>query len=243
MSEEIGKIYSTNDYSKFKSVKGNRMVNKLHVKNLVESMEERNLLAPIAVNEFDEIIDGQHRFEARKQLKLPIEYYYVIGYSVKEIKIYNMNMKNWIKKDYLDAFCDLEYPDYLEFRKLMDLFPEFGITIIEKMFMHGFENKDYKPKMFEKGEFKIYDYQSAKEIAEKVKMFSPYYDGYIKRTFVYAVLAALNHKRYDHQKMIERVKINPLQIHDCFSKAQYKDMIEKIYNRNLSHKNHIVLRG
>ena len=37
------KIYSTTDYNKFGKLKGNRAINELHVRKLVESIKEKDL--------------------------------------------------------------------------------------------------------------------------------------------------------------------------------------------------------
>ena len=60
-------VLSTTDYAKFKTLQGNRDVNKLHVSRLKESFKTAYLLSPIVVNQYYEIIDGQHRYEAAKE--------------------------------------------------------------------------------------------------------------------------------------------------------------------------------
>jgi len=77
--KSIAKIFYTTDYSKFNTLAGNRQVNIAHVKKLESSFDEEYLISPILVNEKFQIIDGQHRFEAAKNLKLPIYYYMIQG--------------------------------------------------------------------------------------------------------------------------------------------------------------------
>lgn len=55
-------VYFTTDYSKFKLMKGNREIDALHVKRLIESFREQYLFSPILVNSKHEIIDGQNEF-------------------------------------------------------------------------------------------------------------------------------------------------------------------------------------
>ena len=62
----INQVIKTNDYNTFKVMPGNRPVNKLHVRRLSKSMEEKHLMSPILVNEKMQVIDGQHRLEAQK---------------------------------------------------------------------------------------------------------------------------------------------------------------------------------
>jgi len=104
----VNEVKETNDYSMFRTLEGNRHLNKLHVKRLKESFQKAYLLSPIIVNEKFEIIDGQHRFEAAKQLGVPINFLIAPKYGLKEAQMLNENMKNWKKEDYLNAYCDLK---------------------------------------------------------------------------------------------------------------------------------------
>ena len=104
----INNVLQTDDYSMFKILEGNRCVNKLHVRRLKESFKDAYLLSPIVVNQHFQIIDGQHRFEAAKEMKLPINFIVCNDYSLKEVQLLNTNMKNWKKEDYLTAYRDWE---------------------------------------------------------------------------------------------------------------------------------------
>ncbi|MEK6878376.1 MAG: ParB/Srx family N-terminal domain-containing protein, partial [Nanoarchaeota archaeon] len=70
------KIEKTTDYKMFKKLKGNRNIYKPHLNGLIQSIQEENLLQynPITINSDMEIVDGQHRLEAAKILKLDIYY-------------------------------------------------------------------------------------------------------------------------------------------------------------------------
>ena len=70
----------TEDYSIFK-VARNRSVDAQRVAKKKKSIEQINLQQPIIVNKRYQVVDGQHRFEALKQLGLPV--YYVVSYNWK----------------------------------------------------------------------------------------------------------------------------------------------------------------
>ncbi|MBC8147318.1 MAG: ParB N-terminal domain-containing protein, partial [Bacteroidetes bacterium] len=78
------KIYKTKNYEKFKFMVGNRPINSAHTAKLIESIKGKYLFNPIIINEKWEIIDGQHRFEAIKQLNLPLYFFINEGYSYDE---------------------------------------------------------------------------------------------------------------------------------------------------------------
>ena len=69
-------IKVTRDYSLFKKLDGNRDVKKKNA--LVKSITEFDLTnySPIIVTDDFRIVDGQHRFEACKELNLPI--YFIV---------------------------------------------------------------------------------------------------------------------------------------------------------------------
>ena len=104
-------VLKTTDYNLFSFISGNRKINLAHAKRLERSFKNRHLFSPIIVNEYHQIIDGQHRFTVCSKLKLPIYYIVVNGYGLDEVQILNTNSSNWKKIDYLNAYCDLKYPE------------------------------------------------------------------------------------------------------------------------------------
>ena len=81
--EEIGNIYKTNDYSQFKFLLGNRTINKANLMRIKKSMINKHLICPIIVNKNREIIDGQHRFVAQKELELDVYFIMIEGYGLE----------------------------------------------------------------------------------------------------------------------------------------------------------------
>lgn len=119
MEKIVGNIYVTNDYSQFKTLGGNRIID--HSDKIVESIEKNGqLFAPILVNEKSEIIDGQNRFEACKKLKLPIYYMVARGYGINECIAMNSVSKNWSTMDYIQSYANLGNEDYIVLKRLLD---------------------------------------------------------------------------------------------------------------------------
>jgi hypothetical protein len=244
MPTVVTQVFSTKDYGKFKTIGGNRNINKLHVKRLRESFQDNYLLSPIIVNGSHEIIDGQHRFEAAKSLNLPIYYIICLFYSLKEVQVLNTNMKNWGMEDYLNAFCDLKYPEYLKFKEFMTMFPDFNISSClaiagcslfkntKSKLVKNESNKSgsYQIRYFQNGDLVIPDYYTAVENAEKIMMIKPLYDGYNKTVFVRAMVSMFKIKYYSHDQFINRLSANAGMMQHCARVTQYKLLIEEIYN-------------
>jgi len=244
--EVVNQVRKTNDYSLFKPLVGNRVVNKLHVKRLKNSFEKTYLLNPIIVNDKFEIIDGQHRFQSAKELGKPVNFIVAPGYGLREVQILNENMKNWRKEDYLNAYCDLGHPEYLRFREFMNQFPDFGIVNCEALLRDSINVKKslrstelisktnksgtYALNDFQEGNLEIKDYDSAVENAEKIMMVKPYYDGYNRRTFVSAMIMVFKNENYNHAQFLSKLSYQPNAIQHCVNVTQYKLIIEEIFN-------------
>lgn len=243
--KEVNHVYETNDYSMFKTLEGNRKLNKLHVARLKRSFSERYLFTPLLVNSKMEVIDGGHRLEAAKDLGLPVRYIILNGYGLREVQIFNTNMKNWKKEDYLKGYCDLKYPEYLKFNNFMKRFPEYGINSSERILLlragstpmradfDGLRTpsgKSYGVKYFEEGELVIPDYEKSCQIANMILMLKPYYDGFHRPVFVAAMLGILKVEGFSISELIAKLKLNPTALQHCNDVTQYKLLIEDIYN-------------
>jgi hypothetical protein len=101
MVKHSNQVHTTTDYFLFKPIEGNRNKNLIHLSRLKKSLSENYLFTVIIVNEKYEIIDGQHRFECVKELKLPLHYIVCNGYGLNEVHVLNQNSKTWNAEDYL----------------------------------------------------------------------------------------------------------------------------------------------
>lgn len=245
--EIVTQVNTTTDYSMFKTLNGNRSVNKLHVKRLKISFQESYLLSPIIVNERYEVIDGQHRLAAAKEINKPVNFIICKGYGLKEVQLLNTNMKNWKKIDYLNAYCDLKSPNYLIFRNFMREFNVFGLAACESLLTNrasaGTSSRidrnlrsetniagHYTIRYFQEGNLEIPDYSVSVENAKKILLIKPYFEGFNRRAFVNAMISIFKLDYYDHEKLIERLKANPAAMQACSNVTQYRIMIEDIYN-------------
>jgi len=115
-------IIKTKDYGKFTLRSDNRSkIDQNHVRNLVHSIKTQNLLdmRPISVNSQFEIMDGQHRFLAAKELG--IEFYYMVGEELKSRDIILMNLsKAWNIADYLNYYIKNGFEHYIRLEEFMN---------------------------------------------------------------------------------------------------------------------------
>lgn len=115
-------IKKTSDYTIFNSVKFNRDKNKRHIESLKKMLLKENLLHlhPILVNEKMEVVDGQHRLEAAKDLGLEV-FYIQDRISYEHILNSNLFQKKMSLGDVI-KFYSLkdELPDYIELHQFLE---------------------------------------------------------------------------------------------------------------------------
>ncbi len=241
----INHVLQTNDYSLFKHIAGNRVINKLHLSRLKQSFQKEYLLSPIIVNQHMEIIDGQHRFEAAKDLDLPIRYFICNDYGLSQIQMLNANASNWKKADYLSAYCDLGYEQYLLVRGFAQRYPDFTLTVCETLLsgnLGGSKNRRskalvstnkggyYATKDFERGEFIVKDYEGACVTADKIMDMKHYFKGYNQRLFIMAMAGIFKNPNYNHQRMLKKLQSHPTILQVGVTVTQTKQLIEELYN-------------
>ena len=122
------KVYVTNNYDKFKILEGNREVGAIgFIKKNIQKYGY--LWMPILVNEKFEVIEGQHRLEACKELGVPIHYIIQQGLGREHCIALNVGRRNWGTADYVHSYS-LDNVDYSYFEILKRKHPQFGPSTI-----------------------------------------------------------------------------------------------------------------
>lgn len=206
-TEAVGKIFKTKDYDMFKFIKGNRRTSKKNHSKLVKSMNEEQLMIPICVNEKFEIIDGQRRFKACKDLELPVYYYVMDNYDIEQVKRANIISSNWKKEDHLYMFLETGNEIYIEFGSILSDY-EITISSLLKIFA-SIQNKNeieigYD---FENGKLSLDGKLSAIEFLIALEDFS-FFKYYKTTQFINAFIKIYFKEDYDHEKMKNKLATN-----------------------------------
>ena len=126
MRTEVGKVYSETAYSKFLFIKENRDVKEARKRKIQKSIEKIGWVrCPVVVNEKMEIVDGQGRFEACKQLGLPIEYVIAEGTGRDHCIQLNISSSSWTTDDYIRFYAEMGNESYARFLDTLMQFPVF----------------------------------------------------------------------------------------------------------------------
>lgn len=243
-AQEVGKVYFTNDLTRFKIMGGNRIPNLNHIRRIKSSMNENGVLMnPIIVNQMYEVVDGQHRLAAAKESKKGIYYIIAKNYTLKEVHTLNLNQKNWTVKDYMHGYANIGVIPYIKLKNFYENNNDFNVndciamcsnvsgsnnnTLFQK---HRTDKKYYAKEVFEEGTWKGKDFNLAQEYADKIRNIKKYYSGYNRSTFVGTIITLFSNKNFEYKNFINKLEKNPAALVDCANRAQYKLLIEEIYN-------------
>lgn len=122
------KVQSTTNYDMFKTLDENRDVD--HISRIIASIKKVGYVpVPIQTNEFHEVIDGQNRLGACRELELPVYYMVIPGLRIEHCRSLNIGMKNWSNRDFIKSYA-VENNNYKYFQSLMQQFPDFQEQVI-----------------------------------------------------------------------------------------------------------------
>lgn len=254
---QIGVVLTTSDYSIFKTIKGNRGVKEINVKRIMDSMIINYQFTVIIVNEFMEVIDGQHRVEACKRLGLPVNYIIIPALRLKDVQRYNGTQMQWQKLDYAISYAEAGMKPYHILLEFMREYPDFNLGSAENMLTDTFDganelagrvaNDDGKMtgriKAFQNGalEISMEDKINGYIIAGKVMAYKPYFKKFNSGVFVKTIISLLRNPKFDNDRMIEQIKKYPTMMVQCATVKQYKLLMQDIYNMGKRHENRIAL--
>jgi len=98
-------VYKTKNYGQFIRLDDNRDLLSRRLSRLIESFTAKYIMSPIICNEKLEIIDGQGRYEAAKELDLPVYFIIVPGLTIEDCRLLNRYNSTWSALDYCKSFA------------------------------------------------------------------------------------------------------------------------------------------
>jgi hypothetical protein len=237
-------ILTTENYSLFKRINGNRQISKTHVKKLQDSIADDPSLAiatPILVNDKMQVLDGQHRLEAMKKLKLPISYFVVKGLTLPHVQAINSATKTWSPVDYARSYSELgnkHYDIYLDFKRQYSLTHSILLVYLTGTGRHSAGNTT---PAFKKGKFISGDVKKAHLLCSQLLEVGKYYPKFENRSFALAFQKVATSPKYDHKRMISKLSAYGKKITDSPYMEDYIRQLEKIYNNHMAIENRVRL--
>lgn len=223
------KIFISNQYDKFVLSKLNRIPG--HYKKVLQSIKENDYTKyqPILVNSKMEIVDGQNRFLACKELGLPI--HFIVSDEIKIFAAADINRasKNWTAMDYAIHYAKRGREPYI---RLLDLCARYNqkISIVQcfgKMSGGSFSSHSDNVKS---GGFQFRDDVDIEDFLEHMMDFESYYEFSKKDKFVKSVLKLYLSDGYDKLKMKKKLRMASGIVHEQPRVEMMTEEILKLYN-------------
>ena len=165
------KVHSTKNYDLFEKLPGNRELNAGNLKRIKESMKKQLMPIPLLVNDLNQVVDGQHRLQAAKELNLPVYYMKIPKMGLSEVHTLNSISKKFSFGDYLSGYASaglVDYKNALQFVNDYPKLPTRGCKFLWMGVVNADGEKDSATKIFRSGQMKIKDLDKAKQIADLI---------------------------------------------------------------------------
>lgn len=224
MKNENPTILSTTDYDSMIFYDFNRKIDSVHLRRLIQSITRKNLLylSPVLLSDKMEVIDGQHRIEAAKALKVPIYYIVANDFDHEDIIALNNAKKTWTTEDFFNFF-------YIKgeraFQITKDLMDKHNISLYTSLIVLSGNGK-MNLKELRGGVIDVSQSSAADVIVSCIKDYKPYFRDNVEmenREFVRCIRKLyLNEYNdsfikkdsaditYDHNSIIKILKENPI---------------------------------
>ena len=227
-------IQKTKDYTIFKFRDDNReKIDEYHVKKLMSSIQSKNLLEfrPILVNSKFEVMDGQHRLIAAKNLGLEI--FYEVNLKIKPEDISSLNInKSWSSTDFLNFYCKHNFDEYI---KLKNFLKTSNVSLSVALTICFGRRRGHYSK-FRDGSFKFtIDEENpisdiCWDIINMVKTYNSEWRFCESTKFWKSMIRITSHELFDKDRFLANLKKMPERISVRVSEHEYIKMFQEIYN-------------
>lgn len=237
----MSRVTRTTDYDQFKSMLSNRQINKPHLANLTESIRKRNLLEyqPIVVNDLMEVIDGQHRLLAARELEAVIYYIKAPKLTIEDVQLLNTNVNQWSMDDYINSYIVRGNSDYIYLKKFSEkygLSHSMSAAILSINEDTTFFSAPYKA--IKKGTFTVQDRNLSNEFVFFYKSICPYTEEntFRDRDLARALYLVFRDEEIDLVEFVDKIKAYEKPIFRRAGVREYLSQFEDVYNKGRSQK-------
>lgn len=224
------RVYTTRNYNIFKTIKGNRVVNENWVIQLAEHIEAKDLRVPVEVTRNLEVIDGQHRIEARKLLEIDVPYIIINADSLADVQTLNNDRKKWNNTDYLESFITRGNQHYVELKSFRQTYG-LPLNVSLGLLMNGLETGPLSTnEIFKAGQFEVRYKKVAVDVAEKLASLDGIFPKWKTHAFSITVVQLLRTPSFSWDRFMQKIKARPNMLRQCATREDYVDAVEKLYN-------------
>ena len=258
-------VSSTTDYGQFKHLPCNRMVNQSNINAITNEIRQRGQQQPIIVNEQYEIIDGQHRLEACKNLKIAVQYIKRKGATIEDVISTNIVGKKWCIEDYIHRFATEGKQDYIDLLEFVQVAKSQGFSTSTAVVIARGVNLNDVYYMYDDGKirgggggipktaknlynagngiklglFKMPNKDDAHKRLNQIVAFSEW-EFYKKVSFVNAINQCMRIKDMDFNRLLQSARKYQRRFTNEATTENFIQMFEEIYNWRRQNKLPIV---
>jgi len=238
------RVYMTYDYEQFRPLKGNRDIDKTHIKRLIKSVTNAGMLvAPIIVNNKGEIVDGLHRRDTAKATEAPLYFIIVDDYDIEEMKILNQCHKGWTGDSFLSLFSGLGNQEYIKLKKYKDEFKLSLSTCISICSDTATGSGGVaRGASFRAGKF-AFTNSKAYDIGNQLIEISEYFPLYKRKTFINAFIHCSRVKGFNFNEFISKLKLPANHMKFYGTVKEMREEIHRVYNYRRRDNKKIELRA
>ena len=223
------KIFVSSNWNMFRFRKDNREVKSGNVLDIKKSIQKMGQVLPIVVNKKYEIIDGQHRYTACKDLNVPIRYTFGVDLTTEDIAELQSVSKKWMVQDYLNTYLTTNKPGYDKYKEFKDMFPEFSHSIILTMLSNGDGRNQKLEECFKSGKIQINDFKASVKLGEFIKKFAPYVTTF-RRSFILALIKIKFTPDFEEERLLRKMPMKCKLIKDFADHRDFISVFQEIYN-------------
>lgn len=240
-------VFCTTDYDQFKFFKANRELSPSHVARVAKSVMMKNLTEdfPILVDHEKYVLDGQHRLEACKKLKLPVYYKFAKKMKETDIAVINSISKKWTSSDYLAQYISLGNLNYIRIDELMKWAGIPSVDIALRLLKHSYMKSTGGAIniVFQEGRFEYpIDDHLIRSRVHFLRKITEYLTGYstpYDRNIVSFVEVAEKTPNFSEKRMVDQLKRKPITIKFSEGKDLAK-ALQDVYNYGAKYSEHLT---
>ena len=237
-------VKATKNLDQFVIADWNRAIKPQRVNGIKKSIMNYGYIPnPIIVNEKKEVIDGQGRLIACKELNLPIYYMQIKGIGGQECIAMNCYQKQWTGRDYIDFYATLKNSNYVRLQKLLEAY-----KLPEKIVIYCADSslgKSLTTKIKE-GEFVLTNegYNQAIKVLNFIAPLKPLIDKAHGRIteFMKALILLYKNNIIEPNRMKEQLEKYNMSAVNITGLDSACDELERVYNKQKNKVNRVYFR-
>jgi len=240
-------IFTTTNYSMFGHIGGNRNLDTSNLNKIKQSVSKKHIKTNAVICILDsndqkeplKIVDGQHRFEACKELNIPVSY--VIDSSLtmasilNDITLLNTASKEWDVSDFMNSEAQKGNQNYILYSQVYNIFNN-SFDHESLFFILNSDINRTCPKvsypLFKSGQlhFDQSDYNYLVQRLKDISQFNHYNEIGGKRYYQKALNQLMNTKGFDMSQMLSKIQSRQSLIVKCTTVDGALKQLADIYN-------------